>query len=739
MMKWWSGIRSSWYYSLCLLWVMIIAYQWIQYAADIWYTETTLLVLGTMAAVAVIDIILPVNAWYRLLIKLVAVLVVVYYALDYYGIYAWLPGESLTANLELFVETLRSYVWFVISAWVLLEVSARIGTSRRAIIMFVGTNIVALAVLDSFTSATLWQEVAWVVFAGMGWLVSNHFRYFQERFPKGWKHLRKYPLKIVFNIAVIFSIVMLAGINMPEIQPTLKDPYTAWKNWHGESVITINGSSPMNGQGASSGYSREDSNLGGGFNFDYTPVMTVNTTSRSYWRGETRLAYSGTGWIDRSSNGWRELDPVEADDELSLNERSDVEKRTVKQQVKMLSDNNTTYPVLFGAYTIARVEDVNGGDDTSQLDWRSNNGEVHWSQTRQNRQYPESYSLISRVPVVPVTKLENESYDQLYAGKSLEPYLQVPSDFPKRVKDLAKEVTASAETPYRKIELLQQYLQNNYAYTNNPDLSRKKSSDFVDSFLFEIKEGYCDYYSTAMVMMARSLDIPARWVKGYAPGQASGYVTNDYFPDGATEYTVTNADAHSWAEIYFAGYGWIPVEATPGFDMPLLTENVQTPAATPDTPEPEAEAQKPEAEDTEAPVQASDYTVHPAIIWTASILIAAWIGFMLYRYRRQLKAAYMRIRYGEPMTPQQKVMEESKRWLSWMKRHGMDRQSHETLRESVGRWREMRPELSDTLDRILALFERAKYSPQVVTEDEWVSMKQYVQDLRKLWRKSAAK
>ncbi|WP_411343253.1 DUF3488 and DUF4129 domain-containing transglutaminase family protein [Paenibacillus sp. WLX1005] len=740
MRKWWSGISSSWYYSLCLLWVLIIAYQWIQYADSIWYTETTMLVLGTMLAVAITDIILPVSAWYRLLVKLVAVIAVVYYSMHVYGIFTWEGSSGLADNLEEFIGALRSYIWFIVAAWVLLEVSARIGTSRRAIIMFVGTNIVALAILDSFTATPLWQEVAWVVFAGMGWLVSNHFRYFQERFPKGWRHLRRYPLKIMFNVAVIFSIILLAGVNMPEVQPTLKDPYTAWKNWRGESVITVNGSNPLDGQGASSGYSREDSNLGGGFNFDYTPVMNISTTSRSYWRGETRLAYSGTGWIDRSSNSWRDLDAVQAGENLSMEEQpTDAETRTVKQQVKMLSDQSTTYPVLFGAYTIARIDSINGGNDTDQLDWRSNSGEIHWSRTRQNRNYPESYSLVSKVPVVPVKELESKTYNQLYEGRSLEPYLQMPTDFPQRVKDLAKDVTASADTPYRKIELLQSYLKNNYTYTNNPDLSRKKSSDFVDSFLFEVKEGYCDYYSTALVMMARSLDIPARWVKGYAPGQASGYVTSDYFPNGATEYTVTNADAHSWAEIYFAGYGWIPVEATPGFDMPLLTETVQTPAQEEQTPQAQEPEQTPEEDAADTPVQANDATVPAAVVWTASLLVAAWFGFLAFRYRRQLKAAYIKMRYGEPQTPQQQILAEAKRWLSWMKRHGMDREPHETLRESVSRWSEMKPEMAPLLDSLLQLFERAKYSPDIVGEAEYEQMKQYVHDLRKIWRNHTAK
>ncbi len=740
MKKWWSEICGSWYYSLCLLWVLIIAYQWIQYADGIWYSETTMFVLGTMIAVAVIDIILPFNAWYRLLIKLVAVIAVVYYTMHTHGLFTWSLSQSLSDNMEEFISTLRTYIWFIVAAWMLLEVSARIGTSRRAIIMFVGTNIVALAILDSFTKTALWEEVAWVVFAGMGWLVSNHFRYFQERFPRGWKHLRRYPLKIMFNIAVIFSIILLAGINMPEVQPTLKDPYTAWKNWHGESVITVNGSNGMDGQGASSGYSREDSNLGGGFNFDYTPVMSVSTTSRSYWRGETRLAYSGKGWIDRSSSSWRDLEPIQADEKLSMDEEpSTIETRTVKQQVKMLSDKGTNYPVLFGAYTISRIESVNGKNDTDQLDWRSNSGEVHWSQTRQNRNFPESYSLISSVPVVPVAELEKKTYSELYDGKSLEPYLQMPTDFPQRVKNLAREVTASATTPYRKIELLQSYLKNNYTYTNNPDLSRKKSSDFVDSFLFEIKEGYCDYYSTAMVMMARSLDIPARWVKGYAPGQANGYVTSDYFPEGATEYMVTNADAHSWAEIYFAGYGWIPIEATPGFDMPLLTEAVQAPAQTEQTPQPEEQQQEPEQEQAETPVQATENGAPPAVIWTASLLVAAWVVFIAFRYRRKLHAAYVRMRYGEAHTPQQKMMVEAKRWLAWMKRHGLNRESHETLRESVDRWQELKPELRPALGPLLQLFERAKYSPNVVTEEEYVTMKQYVQDLRKLWRNTSTK
>jgi hypothetical protein len=75
----------------------------------------------------------------------------------------------------------------------------------------------------------------------------------------------------------------------------------------------------------------------------------------------------------------------------------------------------------------------------------------------------------------------------------------------------------------------------------------------VDYFLFDLQQGYCDYYATAMVVMARSLGIPARLAVGYATGE--------YDPE-LEAYQVTRANAHSWAEVYFPEYGWIRFEPT---------------------------------------------------------------------------------------------------------------------------------------------------------------------------------
>src|SRR6185369_13782652 len=83
-----------------------------------------------------------------------------------------------------------------------------------------------------------------------------------------------------------------------------------------------------------------------------------------------------------------------------------------------------------------------------------------------------------------------------------------------------------------------------------------EDQDLVDAFLFTIKTGYCDYYASAMVVMARSLGIPARLAVGYRTGT---------YDAEANAYRVSLADAHSWPELYFAGYGWIPFEPTGAF------------------------------------------------------------------------------------------------------------------------------------------------------------------------------
>lgn len=83
--------------------------------------------------------------------------------------------------------------------------------------------------------------------------------------------------------------------------------------------------------------------------------------------------------------------------------------------------------------------------------------------------------------------------------------------------------------------------------------------DFVEYFLFEDKQGYCVHYATATVLTLRALGIPARYVEGFC-------VTADELAGAGPEGWVQIPDtrSHAWAEAYCPGFGWVPVDATPG-------------------------------------------------------------------------------------------------------------------------------------------------------------------------------
>ncbi|WP_426334045.1 transglutaminase TgpA family protein [Paenibacillus silvae] len=135
--------------------------------------------------------------------------------------------------------------------------------------------------------------------------------------------------------------------------------------------------------------------------------------------------------------------------------------------------------------------------------------------------------------------------------------LQLPDTLPQRVKDLAAKIMGTSATRYDAVQAVRSYLQANARYSLDTRMP-PRGRDFVDDFLFVTRAGYCNHFSTAMVVLLRAEGIPARWVKGYAPGQAD--------PQVPGRVIVTQADAHSWVEVYFPGVGWMPFEATPGFD-----------------------------------------------------------------------------------------------------------------------------------------------------------------------------
>lgn len=129
-------------------------------------------------------------------------------------------------------------------------------------------------------------------------------------------------------------------------------------------------------------------------------------------------------------------------------------------------------------------------------------------------------------------------------------YLQLPA-LSDRIRALADSITADAATAYDHAVAVERYLKS-FAYTL--ELPRSASETSLDYFLFQRRAGHCEYFSTAMVVMLRTLGIHARNVNGFLGGEWSEF--GDYL-------AVTQNQAHSWVEVWFPSYGWVAFDPTP--------------------------------------------------------------------------------------------------------------------------------------------------------------------------------
>jgi len=130
-------------------------------------------------------------------------------------------------------------------------------------------------------------------------------------------------------------------------------------------------------------------------------------------------------------------------------------------------------------------------------------------------------------------------------------YLRLPPLDP-RVPRLAAQITNSASSDFDKAAALENYLRTRFGYTL--ELPQTVVKDPIANFLFERKQGHCEYFASSMAVMLRTLGIPSRVVNGFR---------TDEFNDLTGNYVVRAKDAHAWVEAYFPGYGWQTFDPTP--------------------------------------------------------------------------------------------------------------------------------------------------------------------------------
>ena len=172
--------------------------------------------------------------------------------------------------------------------------------------------------------------------------------------------------------------------------------------------------------------------------------------------------------------------------------------------------------------------------------------------TRDHSQERISYRAYSDTTEPPAEQLRR---DLAPYPRPLERYLKVPDELDPRIRQLARSLIVGTRSGnrYDAARVIEAYFQQNFGYT----LEQKSSGaeDPLADFMFRVREGHCEYFSTAMAVMLRSEGVATRVVNGFQLGE---------YNDAADVYTVRQSDAHSWVEVYFPETGaWVTFDPTP--------------------------------------------------------------------------------------------------------------------------------------------------------------------------------
>lgn len=316
--------------------------------------------------------------------------------------------------------------------------------------------------------------------------------------------------------------------------------------------------------------------LSGNPNLVNTPVFQVKTTDGTQYL--MSVSYDQYDGLRNWSNSGQENTGNKAN---AVSNDGSADLHTVTQNITVINPPGEEYPYLFGASQIASVDqdthlELNKADD-EVVAWLRDNGKLAAGNTYTVVSYvsdADAKSLRS-VPMPAASPTLPPFYDGDIPLTYFDPgvvstYTKVPANMDSRIKALALSITQNASTMYDKVSALETYLRANYAY-DSTITAPPPGKEATSWFLFTEKRGYCNYFATALTLMARDIGIPARVAAGY---------TNGILDSKTGLRNINGTDAHAWTQVYFAGYGWINFEPSASFSLftrPLLSPNNATP------------------------------------------------------------------------------------------------------------------------------------------------------------------
>ncbi|EBH4262243.1 transglutaminase domain-containing protein [Listeria monocytogenes] len=603
---------------------------------------------------------------------------------------------------------------FLIALWLLSYITTYSILRKQRVMSVLVLTVAYLAVINTFTDYNSnWAIVRTVL---EGFLLLHLALASRIAAPNriSADSLKRNGLFYHIFVILLLAVFVFSSLMLPKKAPIFPDPIPTIKN-----ALGINTTRTV-------GYSEDDTTLGGALKKDNATVFTARAEKGHYWRVESKTVYTGTGWANANS---ADVISFFSGDKFPIQLTEQTTGATNTAEISFASSSDYM-PYPYGTQT------VNGAVDSFSANLTIER--VGPVDTIKN------YTVQLKTPVYNIEKMQNADFSTL-SNAFVSQYTQTPKDLPDRVAKLANKVTKDADSIYDKTKAIERYLSASGTFTYSTDDAKEtpRGADYVDQFLFETQIGYCDNFSTSMVVMLRTLGIPARWAKGYTPGEKKEN-------DAKTTYTITNNNAHSWPEVFFPGTGWVPFEPTATFSNP---ENFQEPTTetankpetpndststpeTPNTPENTPEqnngssstGETPKKEEPKTETAASNFEIPSWVWWIPAGLVVALLALAII-FRRRIRS-YLLLRSLKNSPEFGKTYH---RLMKLLASYGYVRESSETLRHFGTR---VDAELTTTeFSRLTKMYEAQVYSnnltEKVITAEEKQLVQQVIARLTK--------
>jgi transglutaminase-like putative cysteine protease len=482
-------------------------------------------------------------------------------------------GTSNDDSIFLLLILALGFLLAYISAWLVYR-------TRLPWLMILANAIVLLINLSNLDTSYV---IYLVIFLIASLLLLLRFNLFEsvQRWHKqglryaddiGWDFMQA---GILVSIGIlILSWLLPAGYENPPLAQIWNlnvNPWVQLENtWN--RVIALNSNSvPSN-----HGNFRNTLVLAGNPDLNRDIVFTVRTDGdgSQYLAFLSYDTYTAQGWEVSTTDQF----PIKANQAL-VNQI--VSTHTETQHITVVNPPGEQYPYLGGASEITSLS-----VPSTLLSSAANGDIVAWVAQSGTISSGSTYTVVSTVssadvqmlrsvpmpadaPAPPPASIDEPASPDVYDPNVLNSYLQLPKNLDPRISALAKKITSSSPTMYDKTVALESYLRTHYTYS--VDVQKPANVDGVSWFLFDGNhKGFCNYFASAMAVMARSVGIPARVVVGYTHGT---YDTNHH------QWVIRGSDAHAWTQIYFAGYGWINFEPSQSFNTFSRPQSNQFPAS----------------------------------------------------------------------------------------------------------------------------------------------------------------